>query len=99
MEIKSCKLVYEDEDVKFETEEDDGLLVLHCEVQGWSASKYKKFIKVFARFLDESKEQGYKGVVSVSPNPRFCELFGAKKLGDFEHYGTVYGVMIWDLRY
>lgn len=88
---------YQDADVLFATDDDEGILALHCEVQGWSASKYKKMIKIFAAFLDDAASKGHKQVLSFSPNPKFCELFGAKKFGEFEYYGKPIGVMVWSL--
>jgi len=51
---------------------------------------YRTFVdlKRFAKCL------GYKEMVSITPNPKFCELFLAESIGQQEGCE----VMIWDLR-
>lgn len=95
MQIKLRKTIYQDEDVHFEVEEIDCWLVLHCTVEHWSPSKYKKFIKVFAQFYNQAKSAGYEGMISFSPNPKYCQLFGGKLMGQIEYEGQIVEVVQW----
>ena len=99
METKSLKkTIYQDEDVHFEVEECGEWLVLHCDVQHWSISKFKRMIRVFAQFIGEAQEAGYKKMVSFSPNPKFCYLFGARFESAFTQKDQTYEVCVWDLK-
>jgi hypothetical protein len=99
MQIKSLKkTIYQDEDVHFEVEEVDDWLALHCEVEHWSPSIYKRMIKIFGQFLNEAQKKGYEGLISFSPNPRFCQLFGGRSIGQLEYEGQLVEVVQWALR-
>ena len=66
---------------------------VHCEVSTWS----KKVLREgYIRFVELRKfvnQKGYKEMVSISPNPKFCELFGARSIGTFKEG---YEVMVWE---
>lgn len=90
--------IYEDDDVSFKAERvGTATLLLHCKVSHWSPAKYKKMLKVFGQFLNESLGYlGYREVITVTPNPKFCKLFGGKTVNSFTYEGKYYEVVRWD---
>ena len=99
METNSLKKTfYKDEDVHFEVEECGEWLILHCDVMHWSKSRYKKMLGVFGFFWNYARENGHTKLVSFSPNPKFCRLFGGQFESAFFYKGQVIEVMKWDLK-
>lgn len=76
-------IIYEDEDFKFLYTIEQDYLVLHCYVFNWNKSVLKKGIKVFAEFLNNNRG---KKIISVTQNPKFCELLGGEYLSTVEDY-------------
>lgn len=66
---------------------------VHCTVDKWTKSELKRGYVEFVRLKEFVRGMGYTYMVSVSPNPRFCELFGATSLGLFKEG---YEVMVWE---
>lgn len=54
---------------------------VHCEVYNWKLSVMKELYKEFAKMLEEASSLGFDTVWSVSPNPKFCLLYGAQDSG------------------
>lgn len=99
MQTQSLKqTIYQDEDCHFEVEDLGKWAFLHVTVQGWSASKFKKMIAVFGQFLNEASGKGYEKMVTISPNPKFCKMFGGKFESAFTQNGTTYEVYAWELK-
>lgn len=65
---------------------------VHCEVYVWKLSVMKELYKDFAKLLEEAKSSGFDTVWSVSPNPKFCLMYGAEDLG-VDYHG--YRIMFW----
>jgi len=76
-----------------EIQEIEGEMHVHCEVLVWSPSVLRGLYKEFSLLKKYLRGEGYGEMFSVSPNPKFCELFCAESLGTFEDYE----VMRWDL--
>ncbi len=83
------KTFYADDDFIFSYEEEGDVILLHCVVGKWSLGVYKRTLPIFNTFLNKFKE--YK-IISISPNPKFCELFGAYEIDDL---GNGIKVMKW----
>lgn len=99
MQTKSRETVYKDIDIQFDIEfMGPESLLLHCIVEGeWTPSLYKRALRVFVRFMSDAYDHGYKELISFSPNPKFCKLFGARSMGEFEYENKTYEVMRWAL--
>ena len=65
-------------DAVLEYEPIGDVLVLHCTVRNWKPSVLKLMKGVFELFVQDAKDQGYKKLVTFTPNPKFCKLFGGK---------------------
>jgi len=99
MQTKSLKqTIYQDSDVHFEVEDLGVWAFLHCEVQHWSPSVFKRSIRVFAQFLNEAAQKGYEKIVTISPNPKFCKVFGGTFESAFTQNGITYEVIKWELK-
>ena len=68
---------------------------VHCLVFDWKPSVLKKLYQEFVKLRHYARGSGYEEMYSVSPNPKFCELFGAVRIGT---YKEDYEVMKWDLK-
>lgn len=76
------------------TEKIEGELHVHCNVKKWSPSVLKRLYVEFVMLRADAISDGYEEMFSISPNPKFCELFGAESLGTYKDYE----VMRWDLK-
>lgn len=81
-------------DYSIYTQDIEGELHVHCEIERWAPSVLKALYREFVRLRIWASDKGYKEMYSISPNPRFCELFCAESLGTYKDYE----VMKWDLR-
>ena len=98
METKTHRhTFYQDENILFEYERCKDVVGLHCEVTNWNHKVLRNAIRVFGNFLNQCKIAEVKQVISLSPNPAFCELFGAKLLGEIELGSKTQKVMQWEL--
>lgn len=68
---------------------------VHCLVSEWKPSVLKQLYKEFVKLRHYARGSGYEEMYSVSPNPKFCELFGGYSIGTYNEYE----VMKWDLKY
>lgn len=71
-----------------------GQFHVHCKVEVWNKSVLKSMYKTFIELRGFAKSLGYREMVSVSPNPKFCELFLAESIGQQKGHE----VMVWDLK-
>jgi hypothetical protein len=99
METKSPNhIFYEDESVIFEYEKQEKTVGLHCRVIKWNPQVLRKCYEVFGSFLEICSRTGVERVMSISPNPKFCSLFGAYEESSFVLGNKEYKVMVWDLK-
>jgi hypothetical protein len=75
------------------TEDVEGELHIHCDVKRWAPSVLKMLYIELSFLKDWASIHGYEEMFSISPNPKFCELFCAESLGTYGNYE----VMRWDL--
>ena len=76
-----------------ETHEIEVEMHVHCKVRKWSPSVLKRLYAEFVMLRIDVLAMGYTEMFSVSPNPKFCELFGAESLGTYKDCE----VMRWEL--
>lgn len=99
METQSLKQVYfENEDYKFEYERIENLVVIHCTVSNWKPSALKHGYQTFGKFLNDMEESGVTEVITISPNPRFCQLLGGRYMASIYKDEIKYEVFKWDLK-
>lgn len=72
----------------------EGELHVHCDVKRWAPSVLKTLYAEFVMLKIWACLEGYEEMFSISPNPKFCELFCAESIGTFRDCE----VMRWDLR-
>ncbi len=100
METQSHKNIYfEDEFFRLEYEVADDILNLHCIVRRSTPRAFRNMYNVFGRLLEEAKEKGFKQLMTVTPNPKFAQLFGGTQLCTLiSDMGKEYEVYVWDLK-
>lgn len=95
METDSFKtVVFSDDDFTFLYSEYEGNLFIHCRVNSWKPSVLKKMYDVFGSFVNTVNRDFY----TVTPNPKFAQLFGGEILYKIEQNGTTYEVIKWELK-
>jgi hypothetical protein len=67
---------------------------VHCTVDNFTKSVLKEGYVSFVRLREYVRGLGYSKMISVSPNPKFCLLFGAVSFGEFI---DGYEVMVWEI--
>ncbi len=85
---------YRDDNFSVDIQDIEGQFHVHCEVTTWKLSVLKQMYVVAAKLIDFAEHMGYKEIVSISPNRKFCELLGGTLIGEQEKCE----VMIWVLR-
>ena len=86
---------YRDDNFSVDIQDIGGQFHVHCEVTTWKPSVLKQMYKVAAKLISFAEHMGYKEIVSISPNRKFCELLGGTLIGEQEECE----VMIWELKY
>lgn len=76
----------------------DGIIVLHCNVSSFSASKLKLMRSVFEIFKSDARDRGFNKLVTVTPNPKFAALFGGETKDHFVINDQYVEVMTWELK-
>lgn len=55
---------------------------VHCTVANWTKSVMARGYVEFVRLRDFIGEMGYDCFYSITPNPKFCEIFGGQYIGE-----------------
>lgn len=99
METQSLKIKYADNE-QFEAylEFDRDTAYLHLNVRKWSLSCLRKLYSYLAILQRELAENGITKLATVSPNPKFCKLMGARSIHELEYNNEKYEVFVWDLK-
>ena len=67
---------------------------VHCTVEGvFNKTLLRQMYREFVKLREFIEGLGYDCFYSVSPNPKFCLLFGAESLGTYKEFE----VMRWEL--
>ncbi len=99
MQTQLPRLVYyKDDNFVLELEIVGNVGFLHVECWNWSPSVFKKGLRVFHTLQVEAKEMGLVRLITVSPNPKFCHLFGGTTKTTLTHLEKEYEVVVWDLK-
>lgn len=91
--------IVDDEDFTFKLE-DAGLKVanMHCTVYKWSPRVLRKCVTAFGKAMNLLALDGFKKVITVTPNPKFAYMFGGTFTDSILYEGKYYEVIEWDLR-
>lgn len=88
---------YKDEDLIFEYQEYKGNIFLHCNFTNWRLSSAKRFYSVLHTFLEEAKKnESIHTIMSISPNPKFCHMYGGTTVKTINYEGKDYEVVKWE---
>lgn len=101
METQSYKryTLYQDDSCKLEAEVVSRVAYLHCEVTNWKLSTARKLYSALKTFLDSCEERDIVQVYTITPNPRFAEMYGGRFCGYVTYQGKEYEVFKWALKF
>ena len=71
---------------------------MHCEVEVWNIRVARELDKAADDLFDKLADLGYERLLTISPNPRFCEYMGGTEFGIYEHEGIEYRGFRWELK-
>ena len=89
---------YSDDNFSLQYEPWGENVLVHFYVNKVSHTEMRKWYKQAVAFEQFAIDQGYKQIITVSPNPRFVSLFGGTEIQSIHYNGNEYRVMIWDLK-
>lgn len=102
MQTPLPKIVYyQDENLVFEyqVEESTGFVFMHCTCNNWSVSVARNLYSILRSFIEGvNKTSGVKKILALSPNPKFCHMYGGKTISTIEYDGKKYEVVVWELK-
>lgn len=78
----SKQKIFEDEDVRFDVEEAEGFLFLHCEVFNYNRQVKAKVQELFESITDACIYFGWSALHAYTPNPKFAKMFGDPRVID-----------------
>ena len=90
-------IFYQDDDFKLEYQDWNNIWFIHCIVSNWNLKSFKKGLRVFREMHKQALEQKVKGLMTISPNPKFCQLLAGIFVGKVQKDGLEYEVYKWDL--
>lgn len=73
---------FEDDCFSFIYTKVNNTLFLHCYVSKWKLSVLKNMISILGRFLNEFSNMK---IVSITPNPKCCEMLGGKIVEELDN--------------
>ena len=97
-ETSTRNVYFKNEDFCVEFEFYNGGLLLHCTVERLTPRVLRLGYQVFANIGIEASDAGLKKMFTVTPNPRFVEMFGGTSVNKFTLNDIEYEVMEWDLK-
>jgi hypothetical protein len=98
MEIKSRKTYYTDSTFTVEYEQVEDIVNLHVNATQFSPSILKRMYTKFVEMEEFFKQQGIVRMMTITPNPKFCKLFGGTTLGTIVYENKEHEVIIWELK-
>lgn len=99
METHSLKQTYyEDEHLLVEIEILENCIYLHCQVFKWTSSVLRKSYLIFTKLQQEAKEAGYLKLQTITPNPKFAQIFNGTTVGIVNYENKEYEVVEWVLK-
>ena len=97
MELEK-QIFLETKEFKFEYEIVGDVLVLHLNVTRWSHNVYKLMKGVFDLFIADAKAQGYRKLVTFTPNTPFVKLFGGEVVDHMIVNNQYIEAIVWELK-
>lgn len=91
--------IVNDEDFSFKiADEGRGIANLHCDVFKWTPRTLRKGYRAFAKAMKLLKSDGFRSVITITPNPKFALLFGGEVVNAAMIDGIYYEVIKWELK-
>lgn len=91
-------VLYQDENILFSFNVYDGKLLIHCEMKDFKLSVLRRSWKIFGAFMNECVDKGIKEFYTVTPNPKFAEIFGGIFSHKMIYENKEYEVYKWELK-
>lgn len=89
---------YRDDDFTLEYNVWNNIWFIHCDVWNWSVKSLKKGLRVFRSMHKEALEQHATGLMTITPNPKFCQLLAGEFVGKvYDQQQKEYEVYKWEL--
>jgi hypothetical protein len=98
MQTKTRKPYYKDEQFIVEYEIVNEKLFLHCDVTHFNSKVLRRMYDVFATMKQDFAKRGFAEMITVTPNPKFCELFNGQRGQRMVFNEKEYEVVTWALR-
>lgn len=89
---------YQDSDILVHVEILHPYANIHVDIKKWTPSVARRSYRVFADLEKKCLDNGLT-MISITPNLKFCELFGAKAQYQIEIDNKEYEVAIWDTQF
>lgn len=89
-------MVYQDDALTFYLEPNNDVVHVHCYVDDWKLSVMKRIYSLTSEILSFAKKEGFKYVVTVTPNPKFAKLFGGEVIDEIVINGIQHEVIVWE---
>ena len=90
-------LYYKDDDFQIEYQICDTKTIgIHSDVYNFSPRVARKGYLVFSRMEQDFRSQGIELIFTISPNPKFCEMFGGKSIRKIMYGNKECEVLIWE---
>src|SRR5574343_1202875 len=91
------EVLYQDVNCSLSVEVVSRVAYLHCEVVNWKLATAKTLYSALKTFLASCEERDIVQVYTITPNPRFAEMYGGRHAGHVTYEGKQYEVFKWDL--
>jgi hypothetical protein len=95
METPQRKVFYRDENILFEYEILDRIILIHNTMYKFSASIYKQALRIFALFLNQCQHIDDITILAITSNTKYADMFGGKQIGHINYLGKNYEVFEW----
>lgn len=99
MESYKKLVLYEDMNCHLSVEVVSRVAYLHCEVFNWKVSTARRLYSALNTFLLSCEERDIVQVYTITPNPRFAEMYGGRHCGYVKYQEKDYEVFKWDLKF
>ena len=98
METQLPKQVYfQNEDCKVAYQIYEDVVNIHCEMYKTTPRTIRNGYKIFVEMQKYFKEQGYKALITITPNPKFVKMYGGVFVSTVVYDEKEYEVFKWEL--
>jgi len=72
--------------------------MIHCDISEWSLKVARELDTAVNSLFEDLVKRGYVRLLTMSPNPRFCEYMGGELVGKYTHEDKEYWGFRWELK-